>query len=244
VTSLKTLKAPDCIISTVLSSKSVVFETGPPGTSVTVAVLDDLKLGKSSSEFEEYESSLFETIRSNNDLESLRHDPLIRSYRALHWSYSMDPTKTRVSSEAVLRRVLQGENLWRISNLVDVVNLASAYHKIPIGLVDVSKIQGQLTVRKARKGEVFRRIGGEGVECRGRELVLSDDSGIVCYGFAVHDSERTKITRSTRCALLLLYGAPYATEDIMNDATFFTLGAIKRWVDCMISKPVRYAAPA
>ncbi len=226
-----------------MSSKSIVFETGPPGTSVTVVVLDNLNLSKSSSEFEEYETSLFETIRSNNSLETLTHDTLIRSYRALHWSYSMDPTKTRVSSEAVLRRVLQGENLWRISDLVDVVNLVSAYHKIPIGLIDASKIQGQLTVRKARKGEVFQRIGGVEVECRGRELVLSDDSGIVCYGFAIHDSERTKITRSTRRALLLLYGAPDATEDIMNDATSFTLGAIKQWIDCMISEPIRYLAP-
>jgi DNA/RNA-binding domain of Phe-tRNA-synthetase-like protein len=227
-----------------MSSKSIVFETGPPGTSVTVAELDNLKLSKSSPEFEEYESTLFETIRSNNALENLRYDTLIRSYRTLHWSYSMDPTKTRVSSEAVLRRVLQRENLWRISTLVDVVNLVSAYHKIPIGLIDASKIQGQLTVRKARNGEVFQRIGGEEVECRGGELVLSDDSGIVCYGFAIHDSERTKITHSTRRALLLLYGAPDATEDIMNDATSFTLGAIRRWVDCTISEPVRYAAPA
>lgn len=226
------------------SSLPVRFETGPPGTSMTVTFLDDLNLRKSGSDFEEYERSLFETIRSNNNLESLRFDPLIQSYRALHWNYSMDPTKTRVSSEAVLRRVLQGENLWRISNLVDVVNLTSAYHKIPIGLIDVCKIKGQLIVRRAANGEVFQRIGGDEIECKGKELVLSDDIGIVCYGFAIYDSERTKVTRDTKRVFLLLYGAPEATEDIMSYATSRTLAAIKRWVDCTIHDSVRFVSPA
>jgi len=141
-------------------SKSIKFETGPPGSSIVIVELDELKLGKSSKEFEEYEKSLFHEIRENINLEDLTKDPLIQSYRVLHWTYGMDPTKKRGSSEAVLRRVLQGENLWRISDLVDIVNLASAYHKIPIGLIDASKIEGQLTLRIAKKGEVFFRIGG------------------------------------------------------------------------------------
>jgi DNA/RNA-binding domain of Phe-tRNA-synthetase-like protein len=222
---------------------SIHFESSASGISIVVVELDNLNLKKSSKAFEDYEHSLFEKIQSNNELENLGHDPLIKSYRSLHWIYGMDPTKKRVSSEAVLRRVLKGENLWRISSLVDVVNLASAYHKIPIGLVDANKISGQLVLRQAKKGEVFQRIGGEKLECRGRELILADDIGIVCYGFAIHDSDRTKVTNHSKHVLLLLYGAPAATRMIMEDATTFTLDMIKQWVDCTTSVPVRYVSP-
>jgi DNA/RNA-binding domain of Phe-tRNA-synthetase-like protein len=225
------------------SRTSVRFDTKPSGTSIVVIEIDNLNLDMSSKAFEDYEQSLFQQIRSNNDIENLGSEPLIKSYRALHWKYGIDPTKKRVSSEAVLRRVLGGENLWRISNLVDVVNLASAYHKIPIGLVDASKTSGQLALRQARKGEVFVRIGGEELECRGREIVLADEIGIVCYGFAIHDSDRTKVTKQSKQVILLLYGAPDAARNIIEDATTFTLNMVKQWVDCTVSEPIRYVSP-
>lgn len=223
-------------------SLPIKFETGPQGTSITVVLIEDLKLGKSSRDFEEYEQLLFEEIRSKNRLEDLRHDPLLYSFRALHWTYGMDPTKTRGSSEAVLRRVLQGENLWRIFDLVDIVNLASAYHKIPIGLIDVDKIEGQLVLRRAKKDEKFHRIGGESIACRGREIVLADNLGIVCYGYAIHDSDRTRVTKASHKVYLLHYGSMIATEEIMKNATSFTVGLIKQWVDCSLSEPVRYVS--
>lgn len=222
----------------------ITFETGPPGSSIVVIELDELKLTSSSKEFEEYELFLFNEIRKDTKLEYLTKDPLIRSYRVWHWTYGMDPTKTRGSSEAVLRRVLQGENLWRISNLVDIVNLASAYHKIPISLIDVSKIEGELTLRRATQGELFTRIGGETITCRGREIVLADDIGIICYGYAIYDSERTKVTRSSREVLLLHYGTITATQEIMNNAVSITTDMIERFVDCKISEPIRYVSPA
>ncbi len=225
-------------------SKSIKFETEPPGSSIVIVELDELKLGKSSKEFEEYEKSIFKEIRETRNLDDLPSDPLIQSYRTMHWTYGMDPTKKRGSSEAVLRRVLQGENLWRISDLVDIVNLASAYHKIPIGLIDASKIEGQLTLRIAKKGEIFHRIGGETIECRGREVVLADDIGIICYGYAVHDSERSKVTRNSEEVLLLHYGSVTATKEIMEDAVRFTTDMIKRWVKCNVSEPMRYVSSA
>lgn len=228
-----------------MSSKiSIKFETSTLGMSIVVIELNNLHLTNSSRAFEEYEQSLFEKIRSNNALDDLGSEPLIKSYRSLHWAYGMDPTKKRVSSEAVLRRVLKGENLWRISNLVDVVNLASAYHKIPIGLIDAAKASGQLTLRQARQGETFVRIGGEELTCRGRELVLADDVGIICYGFAIHDSDRTKVTKKSKQVILLLYGAPDATRDIMDSAATITLNMVKQWVDCTASEPIRYLSPS
>jgi DNA/RNA-binding domain of Phe-tRNA-synthetase-like protein len=221
---------------------SITFQTGPKGTAITVTIINNLKLEKSSSTFEDYEKALFKEIRTKNRLEDLSTDLLLQSYRAMHWTYGMDPTKKRVSSEAVLRRVLQGENLWRISDLVDVVNLASAYHKIPIGLIDIMKTEGDLIVRVAKKGEIFQRIGGEEMRCRGREIVLSDNIGIVCYGFAIHDSERTKVTTGTQKVLLLHYGAPSVTCELLMQASNTTTEMVRQWVKCVLSEPIRFVS--
>jgi DNA/RNA-binding domain of Phe-tRNA-synthetase-like protein len=205
-------------------------------------VLDDLTVGSSSTEFEAYEQATFEEICQSMTLEGARDDPLFRSYRDLYWTFGMDPTKLRVSSEALLRRVLNGLNLWRVSDLVDVANLASAYHKIPIGLVDDSKRVGDLVVRTAGKGEVFTRIGGKTLTCRGREIVLADDERIVCFGYATHDSEFTKVTNTSKRVLLLLYGAPAASMEVMRDACQKTLFMVDSYIDCRMSGPVTYVS--
>jgi DNA/RNA-binding domain of Phe-tRNA-synthetase-like protein len=211
---------------------SLSFEVDRDELSVWMAKLSNLKLGESSKEFEIYEQKMFNEIRSQDDLESMKDDPLFRSYRDLYWTFGMDPTKLRVSSEALRRRILRGLNLWRISDLVDVANLASAYHKLPIGLVDDAKRSGELRIRAAKKGEEFVRIGGKSIQCRGREIVLADDEKIICFGYATHDSEVTKVAPETKEVLILIYGAQAATNRIMNSAVKVTANMIDRWIDC------------
>ncbi len=217
---------------------NIRFMVERPGLSVAMVILDDLRVGQSTLSFEKYEIETFNEIRSDMTLEDAKDDPVFRSYRDLYWTFGMDPTKLRVSSEAVLRRVLKGQNLWRISDVVDIINLASAYHKIPIGLIDESKLKGDLIIRTAIKGEVFQRIGGKTIVCRGREIVVADNDKIVCFGYATHDSELTMITKTSKRVLVLLYGAEVVSRTMMNEALRVTLDMIDQWLDCKVSKPL------
>ena len=214
--------------------RAIRFDVQREGLSLMIARLAELNLGKSSPDFEKYEQELFGEIRSRTTLDDVKDDSIFRSYRDLYWTFGMDPTKLRVSSEALLRRIVRGLNFWRISTLVDAANLASAYHKLPIGLIDETALAGDLVVRTANKGEIFERIGGKQLTCRGREIVLADDEKIICFGYATHDSERTKVTPKSKSILLLIYGAPIVTPDMMTSAANFTLEMVTRWVACTI----------
>ena len=214
--------------------RAVRFDVHREGLSLMVARLAELDLGESTPDFEKYEQELFGEIRFRTTLDDVKDDPVFRSYRDLYWTFGMDPTKLRVSSEALLRRIVRGLNFWRISTLVDVANLASAYHKLPIGLIDEAALVGNLVVRTAHKGEKFERIGGKQLTCRGREVVLADDAKIICFGYATHDSERTKVTPKSKSVLLLIYGAPIVTPDMMTSAANLTLEMVDRWVACTV----------
>src|SRR4029079_2279696 len=56
--------------------------------------------------------------------------------RTLYKDLGLDPTKTRPSSEALLRRVLKGVALYRINVLADALNLCSLRAQLPFGLYD------------------------------------------------------------------------------------------------------------
>ncbi|UCE11144.1 MAG: hypothetical protein JSW61_04185 [Candidatus Thorarchaeota archaeon] len=224
------------------SGLKISFDTPTNDLALFVTRLTNYSHTQSSEDFSEYEERIFSQIRSSNSLETLKDVETLRMYRDLYWSFGMDPTKLRVSSEALMRRVLRGENLWRISSLVDVVNLASAYHGVPIGLIDEGALVGNLRVRTARKDEVFVRIGGKGLVCKGREVVLSDDEKIVCFGYATHDSEMTRVTPQTATILLILYGAPGVSYSKLEQANSITLEMVDKWVDCQVTDSEYYRA--
>ena len=78
---------------------------------------------------------LMDEIKAKYTLEKLREDPVVRAYRDFYWRIGIDPTKTRPSSEALVRRILRGR-FPRINPVVDAGNIASARTMVPIGLYD------------------------------------------------------------------------------------------------------------
>ena len=75
--------------------------------------------------------------------------------RTMYKRVGIDPTKTRPSSEALLRRVRRGDELPRINSLVDVINWCSLETQLPFGLYDLDHIQGDVTLRLGRDGEEY-----------------------------------------------------------------------------------------
>lgn len=126
--------------------------------------------------------------------------------RALYKALGLDPTKTRPSSEALLRRALKGEPLYRINTLVDALNLCSLRAQLPFGLYDRDKLEPPIVLRRGGAGESYEGIrkGPVNVEAR---PVLADAAGP--FGNPTSDSARTMITLEARSALVVVY-APAA----------------------------------
>src|ERR1700752_2701467 len=63
----------------------------------------------------------------------------IAAVRTMYKRVGLDPTKTRPSSEALLRRVRKGDPLPRINSMVDVINWCSLETQLPFGLYEVNR---------------------------------------------------------------------------------------------------------
>lgn len=126
----------------------------------------------------------------------------IAAVRAMYKRVGIDPTKTRPSSEALLRRVRKGDELPRINSLVDIINWCSLETQLPYGLYDLDRIQGGVTLRLGRAGEEYEGIRKATVHVADR-LTLADDLGP--FGNPTSDSARTMVTTSTVRALVVLF---------------------------------------
>ena len=122
--------------------------------------------------------------------------------RTMYKRVGIDPTKTRPSSEALLRRVRKGDTLPRINSMVDVCNWCSFEFQLPYGLYDAAQIQGDVTLRIGREGESYPGIRKDDVHVGGR-IALVDACGP--FGNPTSDSARTMVTTATTRALLVVF---------------------------------------
>jgi len=128
--------------------------------------------------------------------------------RTLYKALGIDPTKTRPSNEALLRRALKGETLYRINTLVDALNLSSLREQLPFGLYDLDRVRPPVELRLGRAGEAYEGIRKGPVQVEGRP-VLADAEGP--FGNPTSDSLRTCITLgTTRCLVVAYAPAGYA----------------------------------
>lgn len=132
----------------------------------------------------------------------------IAAVRTMYKRVGLDPTKTRPSSEALLRRVRRGDSLPRINSMVDVCNWCSLEFQLPYGLYDASRIDGDVELRIGRDGESYPGIRKDDVNVGGR-ITLADARGP--FGNPTSDSARTMVTTSTTRALLVVF-APREVE--------------------------------
>src|SRR5262249_59878472 len=96
----------------------------------------------------------------------------------------------------------EGKGLPAIQPAVDVCNLASLEHQLPLGLYDRGRLHGGIDCRIGRAGEGYEGIRRTRVNLASR-LLLADDDGP--FGAPTADSARTQVTRDTRAALAAIF---------------------------------------
>ncbi|NHJ01996.1 MAG: hypothetical protein EAX86_07605 [Candidatus Heimdallarchaeota archaeon] len=189
------------------------------GLRLGIAEFIDVSVSKDLAILADSQNKIFQEIRKKYTTETLKDSPLIRAYRDFYWKWGIaDPTKVRPASEALIRRILIKNNIWKINTFVNAYNLASAASGISLGAYDKLSIKHPLNVRFAESGEAFWGIGmNEPKPLSHSELVLSDQEGIICI-FPHRDAERTKITLNTQAAYLIAFGVPGISKIDLNYA--------------------------
>jgi len=122
--------------------------------------------------------------------------------RTMYKKVGIDPTKTRPSSEALLRRVRKGDTIPRINSAVDIVNWCSLEFQLPYGLYDATKISGSVTMRLGADGESYPGIRKDDVNVGGR-ITVADSIG--AFGNPTSDSARTMVTPAATDLLVIVY---------------------------------------
>lgn len=141
-------------------------------------------------------------IRASLKMEDIGKIPSIQKAREAYKALGKDPSRYRLSAEALLRRITQGKSLYKVNNVIDILNLISVRSGISIGGYDTEKIQDRIILTVGNESDLYYAIGrGQlNISCL---PVLRDNAGP--FGNPTSDSERTCVSDKTRNFLMVFF---------------------------------------
>lgn len=162
--------------------------------------------------------ALEDKFRKELTTESLKQLPGIAATRRVYKACGKDPSRYRPASEQLIRRMLQGKELYQIDTLVDLVNLASIAFGYSIGGFDADKFAGDtLTLGIGREGEPYEGIGRGIINIAGLPVYRDAEGGV---GTPTSDNERTKMTLGTTHLVVLINGYDGNESRVLDNAHF------------------------
>ena len=157
-------------------------------------------------------------------MERARKFPAIKALRDAYKALGNDPTRYRGANEALVRRITQGKELYRVNSVVDINNLVTLETLYTGGTFDFDQIQPPITFRIGRQGESYRGIGRGEVKLEGLP-VFADQVGP--FGCTTSDSERAMVRLETTRILMVLIS--FGGQHRLDEATQRAVGLLERY---------------
>ena len=152
-------------------------------------------------------------VSSTFTLQEINKRPQIQATRKAYKVLGKDPNRYRPSAEALCRRIVHGIPIYRVSTLVDIINLVSIRSGFSIGGFDSDKIQGNIELGVGTDQDVFEAIGRGLLNVERLPLYRDQAGGI---GTPTSDNERTMLSEDTTKLLMILNG--YSGKEGLQEA--------------------------
>lgn len=159
-----------------------------------------------------------ESIKKKYDIKDVINLDIIKQGRDAYKAYGKDPSRYRLAVESLYRRIVKGNSLYRINNVVDAGNVLSLETRKSVAVLDYNKIDGDILIRLGQDTDEYYGIGRGKLNIK--SIPLYEDK-IGPFGSTTSDTERTMITDDTNRILLFIISFT-GTNDLSKQLAFAT----------------------
>ncbi len=133
--------------------------------------------------------------------------PNIQGWKKIFMDF--DVNKNYCSSvESLVKRIIKGNKMCGISNIVDLYNSCSLLSLIPMGGYDLENIAGDIILRYGNENDSFEPLGStETIQITKQQIVYADEEKVLCWLWNYRDSKLSAINKDTKKAIFFLDSA-------------------------------------
>lgn len=143
-----------------------------------------------------------EVLKKEIQIEDLSSSPRIKDGREIYKKLGKVPSKYRMSSEALIRRILQVKGIYKVNNIVDINNLISLKSKFPVGSYNVKNLHSPVSLMIGKEGDQYKGIGKENINIENLPVLTDSIGG---FGSPTSDSERAMIANNVSEILMCIF---------------------------------------
>lgn len=180
----------------------------PIGASLLVLIYD-INVKKSSVEVIDYMNETINDLENKYELSDITEIENIKNTREAYKYLGKSPSSYRNASEAMLRRIVKGNGLYHINNVVDIHNIISVKTGFSIGSYDLENLSEEIVWRSADKGEQYQGIGKNEINI---EFLPTLYDEIGAFGNPTSDSQRAMIKNGKKRVMTVVYSFSEASE--------------------------------
>ncbi len=181
-------------------------------------ILEGVEVAKADKKLESLKSKITKKVHSEyNSPSDVKNAENLTGYQEIYKGFGVDPNSNLNSAEALIRRLVQGKDLYNINNVVDTYNLTSAEFEIAMAAYDLDQVQGKIDLRFAKDGEeIIKIMDNEPTKATKGELVYADEKGVICLDYNYRDADRTKITDKTKRIIVFADGNEHISKEYIK----------------------------
>ncbi len=156
--------------------------------------------------------------------ESIRDLETVKATKEAYRVLGKDPNRYRPSAEALLRRVASGKGIYRINNVVDVLNIISVKTGFSIGGYDFDNIIGSISMGVGDAAEPYVGIGRGDLNIENL-MVFRDE--LSAFGSPTSDSVRTQVSDKTKTFLMVFIA--FSDSELLQNSIVEAIALLKRF---------------
>lgn len=184
-----------------------------------VVLVHDVRNGASPPELARLLREEEAKARERLSMETLTVEPRLASWREAFRRLGYKPGDFRPSIEALLRRVLRAQALPSINALVDIGNIISLRHVLPVGGHAIDVLSGDIALRPATGSEDFFPLGADEAEHPfPGEFIFTEREKVLTRRWIWRQANHTLTLPETKAIEFNIDRLPPATDEDMQAA--------------------------
>jgi DNA/RNA-binding domain of Phe-tRNA-synthetase-like protein len=153
---------------------------------------------------EEVSTFIDQVVKDNKDiytLEQLIKESKVLESRNGYKKLGKDPSHTRVACENLLRRIIKGQPLYRLGDIIDLGNVLSILTRRSVCVVDQDKLVGDVAIRLGTKDDIYNTINRGPLNVDKIPVYVD---GVSPFGCPSSDTLRTAVDQNTKSIFIMI----------------------------------------
>ena len=169
---------------------------------ITITNLDNKT---ETADYLKFKDKAYEALKQKYQGFDIETDLILKGFNELHKKVGIKRRKNIPVSESILKRFLKEGKVsvqGKLNNLYNIITLDS---RLSIGMHDIDKINGNVTLNIAKQNQPYIPIEGEEKIINKGEYVYTDSKDII-YKLEVKQSKKTVISENTKNVFITIEG--------------------------------------